>query len=463
MWRSNFAAVINCGGQNVQLVARRIRAAQVYCEIFPHNLSASDLAAKPVTAIILVGNNHAPNPDLFSQGIPILALAEAVRFLPGEGEPQEQWEAIPVGGSLAGDQQKNLYRSCQRRQFYTTALTPQEMDTSWGRQLLSHFLLSIGGCVADWTPATFTEMAIATIKNQVGSGNIVGGLSGGVDSMVAATLVHKAVGDRFTGIFVDHGLLRAGEVEQVVESAKHQGLNLIHVDARDRFLKRLANVTDPERKRKIIGEEFIRVFEEEAGKLGPVQFLMQGTLYSDVVESGSSDGTLVKSHHNVGGLPERMNLQLVEPLRQLFKDEVREIGLYLQLPKEIVWRHPFPGPGLAIRIIGEITKERLDTVRRADAILTDEIRQAGLYSDLWQCFAVLIPVESVGVSEGRRTYGQTIVVRAVTSEDGMEARWAPLPSDLLDRISKRIVEEVHAVNRVVYDITSKPPATIEWE
>lgn len=349
---------------------------------------------------------------------------------------------------------------------------PEVMHTPQGIDILRNFLFRICNCEANWTSASVIEEAVAHIRQQVGSERVICGLSGGVDSAVAALLVHRAVGDQLTCVFVDTGCMRAGEREQVVETfSRHLHIPLVVVDARKRFLIRLAGVVDPEQKRKIIGEEFIRVFEEEASRLteeqGPIAFLAQGTLYPDVIESTSHDtaetAKRIKTHHNVGGLPEEMTLQLVEPLRTLFKDEVREIGLALDLPAEWVWRHPFPGPGLAIRIIGAVDEARLETLRRADSIVIDEIRNAGIYRELGQAFAVLTPLQSVGVMGDGRTYANVVAVRAVTTGDFMTADWARIPHDLLGRIANRIVNEVPGVNRVVYDITSKPPATIEWE
>jgi len=348
--------------------------------------------------------------------------------------------------------------------FYGVQFHPEVVHTAYGMEILKNFLYDACGCMPNWTMVSIIEESVTKIREQVGDNKVVCGLSGGVDSSVAAILVHKAIGDNLICIFVDHGLLRKGEAEKVEEAfRRHFRINLIHVKAQNRFLDKLKGVTDPERKRKIIGEEFIRVFEDEAVKFHDAKFLVQGTLYPDVIESGTRDAAKIKTHHNVGGLPEDMELKLVEPLRALFKDEVRAVGEELGLPDEIVWRHPFPGPGLAVRIIGEITPERLDILRDADAIFEEEIKRAGLYREIWQSFAVLPSIRSVGVMGDERTYAYPIILRAVTSEDAMTADWARIPFDILERISNRIINEVRHVNRVAYDISSKPPATIEWE
>ncbi|HEX6989526.1 MAG TPA: glutamine-hydrolyzing GMP synthase [Bacillota bacterium] len=504
-------AVLDFGGQYARLIARRVREARVYCEVFPHDVAVDELRRRDVRGLILSGGPRSvyaegaprPDPALYSLGIPVLGICYGMQLLAAQlggvvapavqreygaaefeitaplplwaGWPDRStvWMShgdlveTPPPGFVAAGRTANTEIAAMADAalgLYGVQFHPEVVHTAHGRRLLHNFLYDICGCRGDWTMASFVSTAVAAIREQVGpTGRAVAGLSGGVDSSVAATLVHRAIGDRLTCVFVDHGLLRQGEVEQVLDAFRGRGLKVVHVDARERFLSRLQGVDDPEAKRKIIGEVFIRVFEEEARRLGPVDFLVQGTVYPDVIESGTGAAATIKSHHNVGGLPERMSLRLVEPLRDLFKDEVRRVGLELGLPEEMVWRHPFPGPGLAIRVLGPVDARRLEAVRRADAVVVEEVRKAGLYRDLWQCFAVLTDSRSVGVMGDERTYGWTVAVRAVTSEDGMTADWARLPHDLLERIAVRIVNEVPAVNRVVYDITSKPPGTIEWE
>ena len=507
--------MVDFGAQYAQLIARRVRELSVYSEIVPHRMSASEIADKQPAAIILSGGpksvhvEGAPllDPQIYELGVPIFGICYGAQLIAqqlggtvGRGMRGEYGRAhltrIAESSVLHADipTEHDVWMSHfdaitePPAGFRATASTPDapvavlEHDARriWGVQfhpevvhsphgaaVLRTFVHGLAGCAPTWKMASVIDEQVARIRHQVGGERVLCALSGGVDSSVAAALVQRAVGHQLTCIYVDTGLMRKGESEQVVETfRRHIGIELIHIDAGDRFFERLAGVTDPETKRKIIGEEFIRVFEEEARKLGSVRYLVQGTLYSDVIESGGSgDGVAatIKSHHNVGGLPEVMDLELVEPLRMLFKDEVRRVGEELGLPEEMVWRHPFPGPGLAIRIIGEVTEERLGIVREADAILLEEVRRAGLYRDLWQCFAVLPAIRSVGVQGDERTYAYPIVLRAVTSEDAMTADWARLPYDLLETISSRIINEIPAVNRVALDLSSKPPATIEWE
>jgi GMP synthase (glutamine-hydrolysing) len=505
--------VLDFGGQYSQLIARRIRECGVFAELLPVTASVDSIRKRAPKALVLSGGPASvyepgapPFPaELLDLGIPMLGICYGmqvmVRALGGKVEGAESGEFGRTemtlrdgGGKLLGGlpEEQSCWMShrdtvfepppgfealastpgspvaaCEApdRGLYGIQFHPEVVHTPYGTEVLTRFLREIAGCEREWSPQSVIAEQVEAIRAQVGEGRVICGLSGGVDSSVAAMLVHRAVGERLTCVFVDHGLMRLNEAEQVVEAFQQFGIPLVHVEAEERFLARLAGVDEPERKRKIIGEEFIRVFEEEAAKLEDAAYLVQGTLYSDVIESGGSDAAAtIKSHHNVGGLPEDLELELVEPLRMLFKDEVRVVGAELGLPERMVWRQPFPGPGLAIRIVGgEVTKERLDILRAADAILQEEIRAAELYRQLWQSFCVLPVVRSVGVQGDGRTYAYPIVIRAVTSDDAMTADWARLPYDLLERVSNRIINEIRDVNRVALDISSKPPATIEWE
>ena len=503
--------VIDFGAQYSQLIARRVRECRVYCEILPFNMSAGDLAARKPAGIILSGGpasvyeEGAPHPDpkIFELGVPVLGICYGMQLMGhtlggrvGPGGKREygktQLQVLDTGDLLHGLDAEivgwmshgdavlevpagfvplarsanthNAAMANRERKLYGVQFHPEVVHTPCGKQILENFLYRSCGCKGLWTMKSFIEEATDRIRKQVGKESVVCGLSGGVDSSAVAMLVHRAIGDQLTCIFVNNGLLRKGEAETVQKTFRDAfKMHLVYADAEDRFLDKLDGVGDPEKKRNIIGREFVRVFEEEAAKLGEVRFLAQGTIYPDVIESGNKVAATIKTHHNVGGLPDDMKLELVEPLRQLFKDEVRLVCKELGLPDEIAWRQPFPGPGLAVRTIGEITRERLEILREADAIVIEEIKKAGLYRELWQAFAVLLPVRSVGVMGDQRTYAYPVVLRAVTSEDAMTADWAKLPYDVLERISSRIINEVKGVNRVLYDVSSKPPATIEWE
>jgi len=508
--------ILDYGSQYTQLIARRIRESNVYCEIHPGTLTLDEVKALKPDALVLgggpasvyeAGSPQCP-PGIFELGLPVLGICYGqqlmAQHLGGNVEPGTEREfgpadisvLEPVGilARLAADKTLPVWMSHGdrltalppgfvtlarspnapfaaianvERRLYGIQFHPEVAHTPRGRDVLDGFLFDVAKLRADWTAARFVEETVAAIQRQVGpDASVICALSGGVDSTVAAELTHRAVGDRLTCIFVDNGVLRENEALNVERNLKAKlGLNIIAVDAREQFLAALAGVTDPERKRKIIGHQFIEVFDAHAKRLQNVQFLVQGTLYPDVIESVSVKGksVVIKTHHNVGGLPERMKLSLVEPLRELFKDEVRRVGESLGLPRELLWRQPFPGPGLAIRCLGEVTEARLRVLRKADTIVAQEIRAAGLYESLWQSFAVLLPVRSVGVMGDNRSYQETCVIRAVTSTDAMTADWARLPYDLLARMSTRIINEVDGINRVTYDISSKPPATIEWE
>ncbi len=504
--------VVDFGAQYAQLIARRIREARVYSEIVPRSMPLAEMLAKRPRGIVFSGGpasvhvDDAPtiDPAVYDSGVPVLGICYGAQLVAqqlggevrrtGGGEygrtPMTRTEAgsivlaelapeqivwmshgdaittAPQGFTVTASSPGAPIAALEdrERRLYGVQFHPEVAHTERGQDVLRAFLFDVCGCRPTWTNTSIIEDAVDEIRAQVGDERVICGLSGGVDSAVAAAIVHKAIGDQLTCVFVDTGLLRLGEADQVEETFRAQfHVDLVHVKAADRFLDALHEVVDPERKRKIIGETFIRVFEEVARDLSDARFLVQGTLYPDIVESGGGDNATIKSHHNVGGLPEDMNFELVEPLRNLFKDEVRAVGEELGLPEEIVWRQPFPGPGLAVRIIGAITPDRLDTLRRADAIVVEEIRRAGLYREIWQSFAVLPAVRTVGVMGDGRTYEYPIVIRAVTSEDAMTADWARLPHDLLERMASRIINEVPGVNRVAYDVTSKPPGTIEWE
>jgi GMP synthase (glutamine-hydrolysing) len=509
--------ILDFGSQVTQLIARRVREHGVYCEIWPFNTDPQRIATFAPKAIILSGGpasvteGESPRAPqiVFEMGVPLLGICYGHQTLCAQlggevqgsdhrefgraflevtgtctlfdglwkpGDREQVWMShgdrvvrLPPGFRAVGVSEGAPLAACadDERRYYGVMFHPEVVHTPQGGKLLSNFVRHVAGCAGDWTMAAFKLQEIERIRRQVGKGRVICGLSGGVDSAVAAVLIHEAIGVQLHCIFVDHGLLRQGEAEQVVALFRdHYNIPLVHRDASALFLDRLAGIAEPEQKRKIIGGLFIDVFDEEAKQLGGADFLAQGTLYPDVIESVSFTGgpsVTIKSHHNVGGLPERMRLKLVEPLRELFKDEVRALGRELGLPERMIRRHPFPGPGLAIRIPGEITTEKLALLRKADAIYLEEIEQAGLYDAIWQAFAVLLPVRSVGVMGDARTYDHVCALRAVTSSDGMTADYFPFPHDFLGRVATRIINEVRGINRVVYDITSKPPGTIEWE
>ncbi len=512
--------VLDFGSQYTQLIARRVREAKVYCEIFPYNAGIERIKAFNPKGLILSGgpssvyDEGAPlvGRDHLELGVPVLGICYGMQLMThlmggevaraakreygraelviddesdflkaiggtGEGTAESHtvvWmshgdriERMPKGFAAIAhtDNSPTAAMADKTRRFYGVQFHPEVAHTPLGFQILKNFLFGICGCVPSWTMGSFIDYSVGIIKEQVGGKDVICALSGGVDSTVAAAIVNKAVGGQLTCIFVNNGVLRKGEAERVLETFSDFGLKLKYVDASDIFLSRLAGVEDPEKKRKVIGNTFIEIFEAEAGKIEGAEFLAQGTLYPDVIESVSFKGpsAVIKSHHNVGGLPEKMRLKLVEPLRELFKDEVRELGLELGLPDDIIWRQPFPGPGLAIRILGDVTAERLSILREADAVVIEEIKKAGLYREIWQSFAVLLPIKTVGVMGDERTYENVVALRAVNSKDGMTADWVHLPYELLGHISNRIINEIKGVNRVCYDISSKPPSTIEWE
>lgn len=503
--------VLDFGGQYNQLIARRIRDLGVYSELLSNKVTAEELKQMAPKGIVFSGGPNsvydpgAPkcDPAIFDLGIPIFGICYGMQLISAHfggtvdrahkreygkaevevvsdsalyqnlGKTQTVWMShsdvvlTPPPGFVVDGKTISApvaAMSNPEKKIYAVQFHPEVRHSIHGNEIIQNFLFEVCGCKGDWTTESFIEDTIREIRETVGDQKVLCALSGGVDSSVVAALIHKAIGDQLTCMFVDHGLLRKGESEGVMETfGEHFHMNLVRVDAKERFLTKLFGVTDPEQKRKIIGNEFIRVFEEESAKLGEHQFLGQGTLYTDIIESGTDTAHTIKSHHNVGGLPEDMTMKLIEPLNTLFKDEVRKVGEELGLPKEIVWRQPFPGPGLGIRVIGEVTEEKLEIVRESDAILREEIANAGLDKEIWQYFTALPDFRSVGVMGDVRTYAYTVGIRAVTSIDGMTADWARIPYDLLEKISTRIVNEVDGVNRVVYDITSKPPSTIEWE
>lgn len=504
-------AVIDFGSQSNQLITRKIREFGIYSQLYPYNVSMEELKEDQVEGIIFTGgpkrlaeaDAYKVDPAIYELGLPILAIDYGAQLmisqLGGEIKEQENHQAKKLemilsdqdSPLLAGlDASETVWTSIQdqivnwpeafkkiatyedeallladeERKFYALQFHPEAKETEKGLLIFENFAKKICGFKADWDMGQFIEIEVEKIREEVGQDKVLLGLSGGVDSSVTAVLLHKAIGDQLVCIFVDHGLLRKNEADMVMESLEGKfGLNIIKVDAQERFLSKLEGISDPEEKRKIIGNEFIQVFDGEANKLEGVKYLAQGTIYTDIIESGTETAATIKSHHNVGGLPEDLAFELIEPMNTLFKDEVRALGEELEMPKELVWRQPFPGPGLGVRVLGEITKEKLEVVRESDAILREEIKKAGLDQDIWQYFTVLPGFKSVGVKDEKRSYDYTIGIRAIYSVDGVTADWAKIPFDLLEKISRRMTNEVDHINRVVYDITSKPPATVEWE